>query len=102
MKFILPTVVINTLPPSYASTMTPVQALPAAPHVPPAAPDAPVAPTAPPAQVFHPPPDPALPSAPPPTPTIQAQDIDENEDEVEKTITPHRIIMPMTPQSSQP
>jgi hypothetical protein len=102
VKFVSLTVIISTLPPSYASTMTPVQVLPAAPHAPPAAPAAPVAPAAPPAQVFHPPPDPALPSIPPPTPTIQARDIDEDEDEVEKTIMPRCIVMPTTPQLSQP
>jgi hypothetical protein len=99
VKFILPTVVVNTLPPSYASTMIPVQALPAAPHAPPTVPTIPVVPPpvgicvtpapqyTPPVQVFHPPPDPALPSAPSPTPTVQACDIDEDENEVEKTIT---------------
>jgi hypothetical protein len=94
--------------------MIPVQVPPAAPHAPPAVPTVPVAPPpvsicaipapqyTPPVQVFHPPPDPALPSAPPPTPTVQARDIDEDENKVEKTIMPRHIILPTTPQSSQP
>jgi hypothetical protein len=95
--------------------MTPAQVLPAAPlgppaasatptppQAPPTAPATPVAPAVPPAQVFQPPPDPALSSVPPPMPTIQAHDIDEDEDKIEKTIMPCRIVVPTTPQLSQP
>ena len=38
VKFVPPTITINTLPPSYASTMAPAQALPAPPPVPAPAP----------------------------------------------------------------
>ena len=104
VKFVSPNVTINTLPPSYASTMAPAQAPPA----PPPAALAPVQPPAPqipqasaprsssaPPRVFIPPP--SLPSAPPTTPIVQTREVGEEEDEVEQTIMPRRISVPSTP-----
>jgi len=102
VKFVLPTIVINTLPPSYAPTMAPVQTLPAPPQAAPAPPAQPLTVQAPPAPplaasafpvappsvfILAPPP-----AAPPTTPVIQMHQIgDEDKDKVEQTITLHRI-----------
>ena len=104
VKFVSPTIVINTLPPSYASTMAPAQA-PPAPAVapapaPPLAAQGPPAPapraTSAPPQVFFPAPTYPAPAAPPSTPVIHTHEIGE-ENEVEQTITPRRITVPTTP-----
>jgi len=108
IKFMLPTIVINTLPPSYTSTMAPVQTPPAPPQAPPAPPAQPPTVQAPPAPplaspafLAAPPPvfilAPPL-AAPPTTPVVQTHQIgDEDEDEVEQTIMPHCITIPMVP-----
>ncbi|KAI0262837.1 hypothetical protein BGY98DRAFT_1168515, partial [Russula aff. rugulosa BPL654] len=111
VKFVSPTIVINTLPPSYASTMAPAQApaqAPAAPpyfaaQLPPAQPlaaQAPASPPAPPTALQAPPrvfiPASPPPSAPPSTPTSQTREI-LDEDEVEQTITPRRITVSTVP-----
>jgi len=47
--------------------------------------------------IFYPPSEPSSPGTPPPTPTVQACDLTEDKDEVEQTITPHHIVMPIIP-----
>ena len=108
IKFMLPTIIINTLPSSYASTMAPVQTLPAPPQAPPAPPVQPPTVQAPPAPLLAspafpaaPPPVfiPALPLAAPPTmPVVQMHQIgNEDEDKVKQTITLHCITIPTVP-----
>src|SRR6267142_6433603 len=88
VKFISPTIIINTLPPSYASTIAPAQA---PPH-PPATPPTFAAPSLTPTSTSSTLP----PGAPPSTPVTQVPEL-EDENEVEQTITPRRIVMPTSP-----
>ena len=82
--------------------MAPPQTLPvpgsAPPSPPPPAPPSPPAlpprPSSAPGAVFYPPPQP---TAPPPTPTTGIRVLDEDENEVEQTITPRRIAVPTAP-----
>src|SRR5258708_39834999 len=102
VKFVSPTIIISTSPPSYASTMAPPQTLPvlgsAPPSPPPPAPPLPPAqpprPSSAPGAMFYPPPQP---TAPPPTPTTGIRVLDEDESEVEQTITPQRIAVLTVP-----
>ena len=105
VKFVSPTIIVSTQPPSYASTIAPTQAPspPAPPQPPPPAPIPPAQPLAPlgaPGPVFYPPPD-TSPGAPPPTPTVETRNL-EDENEVEQTITPRRIVVPVLPPSPGP
>src|SRR5260370_7152308 len=81
-----PTPVRGTEPPS--------QPAPPSPPAPPPPPAQPPRPSSAPGSVFYPPPQP---KAPPPTPTTGIRVLDEDENEVEQTITPRRIAVPTAP-----
>jgi hypothetical protein len=87
VKFISPTIIVNTQPPSYASTMAPQQAPPPSPlHSPSASSQAS-------SPVFH------LPTGSPPfstPPSMLITDTHADEDKVEQTITPRHVRVPTT------
>ena len=109
IKFVSPTIIVNTLPPSYASTIAPPQASPPAPPaVPPAQAQPPATQTPvpgvqnvpaavpqPPPCVFIPPDTP--PNALPSTPTVPLRQVGEKEEEVKQTITSRRITVSTAP-----
>ena len=99
IKFLSPSIVINTKPSSISSIPSTPQNIPPAPPPPP--PQPPVAPV--PAPVFYQRPmTPPQPQAPPSTPTMQPLPLDEDAEDQDQTITPRRISVPSTSEDNQP
>ena len=95
VKFISPSVVINTHSPSFTPIPSALQNIPPPPPQPPTTP----APT----PTFHQRPrTPQQPRAPPSTPNVAPLPLDEDDEDEDQTITPRRVSVPSTSANSQP